>query len=218
MRMPAARSLARAALRAALLVTAVVAIVRGDVLYGVYCLAALGITTLLTRLAQRAEVPAPVAIDVVVLVLMVADMTLGNIVGFYFAWPYYDKVLHLGSSVLIGLLGFLAIYIVHITGRIRFHGWLDGLAILLVTLGLGAIWEIAEYGVDQALGRATQGAPGVGPLDDTMIDLVLDAVGAVVAAVIGPLYMRHSKRSRHRVRVIADFVARHARTTNPIAR
>ena len=209
--MPPPRSIARAILRGAILVTAIIAVVRGDVLYGVYCLAALGLTTLIATLARRAEVRAPVAIDVVLLGLMVSDMTLGSTVGLYLSWAWYDKVLHFGSSILIGLLGFLAIYIVHVTGRIRSHRWIDGIAILLVTVGLGAIWEIGEYAVDTAFGRATQGAPGLAALDDTMIDLVLDAMGAVVAAIVGPLYMRHSKQSRLRVRAIAAYLARRER-------
>ncbi len=209
--MPFPRSIARAILRGAILVSAVVAVVRGDVLYGMYCLAALGLTTLLATLAKRAEVGAPVAIDVVLLGLLVSDMTLGNTVGLYLSWSWYDKVLHFGSSTVIGLLGFLAVYIAHVTGRLRFHRWLDGIAILIVTVGLGAIWEIGEYAVDTAFGRATQGAPGLAALDDTMIDLVLDAMGAVVAAIVGPLYMRHSKKSRLRVRAIAEFLARRER-------
>jgi hypothetical protein len=32
-----------------------------------------------------------------------------------------------------------------------------------------------------------------------MIDLALDATGAVIAAVVGQLYMRHSSRSRRRL-------------------
>ena len=203
--------MARAFLRGAILVTAIIAVVRGDVLYGVYCLAALGLTTLIATLARRAEVRAPFAIDVVLLGLMVSDMTLGNTVGLYLWWPWYDKVLHLGSSILIGLLGFLAVYIAHVTGRLRFHRWLDGIAILLVTLGLGAIWEICEYAVDTTLGRATQGAPGLAALDDTMIDLMLDAIGAVVAAIVGPLYIRHSAKSRLRFRAIAELLARRER-------
>jgi len=203
--------IARTILRAAILVTAIVAVIRGDVLYGIYCLAALGLTTLIATLTERAAVRSPVAIDVVLLVLMVSDMTLGNTVGLYLSWPWYDKVLHFGSSILIGLLGFLAIYIAHVTGRLRFHRWLDGIAILLVTLGLGAIWEICEYAVDTTLGRATQGAPGLAALDDTMIDLMLDAIGAVVAAIVGPLYMRHSVKSRLRVRAIAELLARRER-------
>lgn len=201
----------RAFLRGAILITAIVEIGRGDVLYGVYCLCALALTTALTRLALRAGTTSLISIDLVLLSLIVSDMTLGNLLGLYLSWHWYDKALHFGSSILIGMLGFLVIYVVHVTGRTRFHPWLDGVAILLVTLGLGAIWEIAEYGVDRLLDRATQGAPGLAALDDTMIDLVLDGVGAVVAAVLGPLYMRRSRRSRRRVHAIAELLARRER-------
>lgn len=206
------RVVLRTLLRAAILITAVAEIAEGDVLYGLFCLAALGITTALARLARAADTTSPVAIDVVLLWLMVADMTLGNLLGLYVSLPWYDKALHFGSSTLIGLLGFLFIYMMHATGRTQFRPWLDGFAILLVTVGLGAAWEIAEYAVDRVLGRATQGAPGLAALDDTMLDLALDGVGGVVAAIIGPLYMRHSKRSRRRVRAIAELIVKRTPT------
>ena len=200
----------RPTLRGAIVITAIAEILEGDILYGTYCLIVLALTTALTRLALRADTPPPIAIDLVLLWLLVSDMTLGNLFGLYLTWPWYDKVLHSGNSILIGLLGFLVVYVVHVTGRLRSSPWLDAVAILLITIGLGAIWEIAEYAVDRMFGRATQGAPGLAPRDDTMLDLVLDGAGAIVAAIVGPLYMRRSKRNRRRVRAIAKFLAERA--------
>ena len=40
-----------------------------------------------------------------------------------------DKVLHLGSSALLGMVAFLAVYMLHFIGRSRIHPWdliLDG--------------------------------------------------------------------------------------------
>lgn len=119
---------------------------------------------------------------------------------------WYDKALHLSSSVLIALLGFLAIYVLHLTHRTRFHPILDAIAILLVTLGIGALWEIAEYGVDHLFARATQGSPGLSPIDDTMFDLMMDGLGGILGAVLGPLYMRHSRRSRALVDAFGELL------------
>ena len=123
-------------------------------------------------------------------------------------WFGADKALHFSSSSLVGVVGFLAIYVLHLTHGTRFHPWLDGVAILLVTLGIGAAWEIGEYGVDRLLGGKTQGAPNMNALDDTMVDLLLDGIGGVIGAVLGPWYIRRSASSRKRVAAFGRLVER----------
>jgi len=195
-------------LRVVILLTAVGSMVRGSVLYGLFCLLALGLTLVPALVARSPQARAPFELELVLLVLMVGDMTLGNLLGLYVKLPWYDKVLHLGSSTLIGLIGFLSIYVLRATGRTNLRPWIDGVLILFMTLGVGALWEISEYAVDHLFGRTTQGSPMMGPLDDTMIDLILDGVGGVVAAVLGPLYMRYSARSRQRARELVAMISR----------
>lgn len=199
------------ALRAAVLLTAIGHMLLGDVAYGAFCVAALAITMAPALLAWSSQVNLPLEIEFILLWLLVTDMTLGNLLGLYVTIPWFDKVLHLGNSVLLGLVAFLAVYVLHFTGRIRQHAVIDGLAILLVTLGLGALWEIGEYTTDVLLHRATQGSPALSPLDDTMVDLMLDGAGGILAAVLGPLYMRRSKRSRRRIETFAEAVSRRER-------
>jgi hypothetical protein len=203
--------LSRAIPRIAILATAIAEIAAGDVFYGVFCLVALGITLVPCVLARRLDTGIPLELELVLLWLMVTDMTLGNWFGLYARIPWYDKALHLSSSTLVGVIGFLTVYVVHLTGRTRFHPWLDGLAILLVTLGVGAVWEIGEYAVDRLLGRATQSAPSFTALDDTMIDLILDALGGVLGALGGARYIRSSQRSRARVEAFARVLAQRER-------
>jgi hypothetical protein len=200
--MPELPSVARNVLRGAIIVAAIISIVRGDVLYGLFCLTVLGITILLSRRAKRS----PIEIDLVLLMIMVLDMALGHALGLYRIVPWYDKALHLGCSIVIGLVGCFAIYVVHVTGRFKFHPWLDGIAILLLTVGFGAVWEIGEYGVDSLLGLTTQTSPRLAAIDDTMLDLLIDAIGGAVAAVLGPIYMRRSQNSRQRVDTIASWL------------
>jgi hypothetical protein len=197
--------------RLAILATAVGQIAAGDPYYGVFCLVALAITLIPALLARRIDAGVPVGLELALLSLMLADMTLGNWLGLYVRVPWYDKALHLSSSVLIGVIGFLVVYVFHLTGRLRFHPWLDRFAILLVTLGVGATWEIGEYGVDRLFGRATQGALHVAALDDTMMDLILDAIGGVVGAFVGAWYMGSSGSSRERVEAFAHHLARRGR-------
>jgi hypothetical protein len=187
--------------RGAILITAIAEMASGDLLYGAFCLVALLLTLAPALHARRIEAGVPLELELGLLWLMVADMTLGNWLGLY-QLSWYDKALHLSNSVLVALLGFLAIYVLHLTHRTRFHPILDALAILLITLGLGALWEIAEYGVDRLFARASQGAPGLSAIDDTMFDLMMDGLGGILGAVLGPLYIRHSRRSRS---IVSEF-------------
>lgn len=194
-------------LRAAIAVTAAIHLAGGDVLYALFCLAAVGIAVVPAIVARTSHGNLPVAVELAVLSILVADMTLGQLAGLYVAIPWYDKVLHFGSSALLGMVAFLAVYMLHFIGRSRMHPWIDGAAILLLTLGLGALWEIGEFATDQVFGRATQGAPGMVPLDDTMWDLILDGAGGLIGAVLGPLYMARSRESRRRVESFAELLA-----------
>lgn len=200
--------------RSAILVTSIAEFARGDALYGAFCLLALVLTLAPAIYVRRLDVGIPLEIELALLWLMVTDMTLGNWLGLY-QLTWYDKVLHLSSSILIALIGFLAIYVLHLTHHTQFHPVLDASAILLVTLGIGAVWEIAEYGVDRMFARASQGSPGLSAIDDTMIDLMMDGLGGIVGAVLGPLYIRHSRRSRAMVRAFRALLIGRGHSASP---
>lgn len=55
----------------------------------------------------------------------------------------------------------------------------------LFCVGIGGMWEIIEYGLDNFLGTNMQ----VNSLDDTMIDLMLNALGGFIAVVLCSLYI-----------------------------
>ena len=205
------------ALRIAILLTAIGEMVAGDLAYGLFCVAALALTLMPAVMARSSHVSLPFEVELVLLWLLVTDMIFGYLLGLYLTIPWFDKVLHLSNSVLLGMVAFLAVYVLHFTGRTRQHAVIDGLAILLLTLGLGALWEIGEYGIDALLHRATQGSPALNPLDDTMVDLMLDGLGGLLGAVLGPLYMRRSRRSRRRIQAFAEAVTRRERLGGDVA-
>jgi hypothetical protein len=191
--------------RIAIFLTALAQMASGDFLYGVFCLFALAVTLVPALATGRIDAGIPVVLELGLLGLMVTDMTLGNLWGFY-RLPWYDKAIHLGSSLFVGMIVLLAIHTLDQARKVRFHAWLAGFAILLATLGVGALWEIAEYLIDQLFDRATQTSPGMSAIDDTMIDLILDGVGGLAAAIIGPSFIRHSRRTQAELRELADLI------------
>lgn len=155
----------RMLLRAAIVATAIVQLVRGDPYYAAFCMLALGAVTLAGRSPRVSG-----ELELAVLTLMVLDMTIGNTLGLYRHAPWFDKALHVGVAALIA--------------AVVLRAGTRPLFAVLIALGVGAVWEIAEFGVDRVLGRSTQSAPTLAALDDTMIDLMFDAIGGVLGVML----------------------------------
>lgn len=194
-------------LRALILLTAIVHAAQGAWLYVLLCLAAVALVVIPAWMARSSAANLPVEIELVLLWWLVADMTLGRLAALYDTSAWFDKALHLGNSVLLGMLGFLAVYVLHFTGKLPAGKIVTGVIIVVLTLGIGAFWEILEYLSDVFFAKGAQGSPLQSPLDDTMWDLILDGMGGLIGGVLGPIYMRHSKRSRCRMRAFAELVS-----------
>src|SRR5262245_31090372 len=102
--------LLRAVPRAAIFATGIAELAGGDLLYGAFCFIALALTLVPAMYARRIDAGVPIELELALLWLMFADMTLGNWLGLY-QLSWYDKALHLSSSALVAMLGFLAIYV-----------------------------------------------------------------------------------------------------------
>ena len=194
-------------LRALILLTAVVHVAQGAWLYVLLCLAAIALVVVPAWIARSSAANLPVEIELILLWWLVADMTLGRLAALYDTSAWFDKALHLGNSVLVGMLGFLAVFVLHFTGRLPAGKIVTGVIIVLLTLGIGALWEILEYLSDLLFAKGAQSSPVLAPLDDTMWDLILDGLGGLIGGVLGPIYMRYSKRSRYRMSAFAELVA-----------
>ena len=193
-------------LRALLLVTATAFIAQEAWLYAIFCVTSVLLVGLPAYLARTSKANLPVELELILLWFLVADNTLGRLVALY-GTPWFDKTLHLGNSVFIGFIGFLVAYVLLYTERLRTSPLFTGAVILLATSGIGALWEIVEYVLDLMLHRSAQGSPIMTPLDDTMWDLILDGAGGALGAIFGPLYIRHSNRSRCRFAAFAHYIS-----------
>lgn len=124
-----------------------------------------------------------------------AAIFLGEIRNFYYNIPYWDTILHTFSGAMIGFIGFSIISILN--DKEIFHLNLSPFFIAFFAfcfaIMLGTVWEIYEYSSDGILKTNMQkfklesGCEMVGreALKDTMDDLIVDGIGAVVASIIG---------------------------------
>ena len=91
---------------------------------------------------------------------------------------WYDEVVHGYNFFALALVVAVYAYGPVLTGANR-HGFLLVLAIGGLGLALGALWEIAEWAYDQLVRPNA-----ILPKTDTIIDLIVDTVGALAAGVV----------------------------------
>jgi hypothetical protein len=181
---------------------------RGAWLYSLLCFLALILIMIPPFIARTNQVNLPVEIELVALWWLVADMTLGRLMGLYQTSIWYDKVIHLGNSGLFALIAFLTVYTLKTIGQLKTGYLINLFAIVLVTLGLGALWEILEFVTDSFFHQGAQGSVILSPLNDTMWDLILDGAGGLVGGLLGSWYMKKSGRSLSRWKAFMTIVSR----------
>lgn len=139
-----------------------------------------------------------------------ASLFLGEVHGYYSRFWWWDIALHSGSGFLLGIIGFLLVYVLNETEDIGVHmkpGFVAFFAFLFA-LGIGALWEIFEFAMDRFFGTTMQKGMLGDPsgLTDTMWDLIVDTLGALVISIIGYGYIKTSGKKSFLERWINAFI------------
>ena len=106
-------------------------------------------------------------------------------------------MLHFTSGIILGLIGFLFVYLLNEKGDANVN--LSPIFVVLFAycfaVTMGVFWEIFEFSVDRLLGYNMQKfrLPGQDGLVDTMQDLIIDSIGALITSIIGWIYLKKGK-------------------------
>lgn len=145
---------------------------------------------------RRYRVYVPPEFQLVAAAFVFLSLFLGSATDFYYRYWWWDLVLHTSSGFLLGLVGFIAIYLLNQTDRLPrevlpsfrcFFG-------LTFAVFLGVLWEIFEFGVDRMWPAVNMQSNETG-VADTMHDLIVNTVGAAMVAVMGWAYFRTGRYS-----------------------
>jgi VanZ family protein len=114
-----------------------------------------------------------------------------NIVGYI--WNLYDQIrlfdeiLHAFTTFALTLLVALLLYEVVLMGA-HTYPVLFVLAVASLGMAMGTVWEITEWAYDQIVpGNVILGK------NDTILDLILDLIGSVVAGIVSLGMIRSSR-------------------------
>lgn len=148
-------------------------------------LLALALTFLPDAIEKKFDVVIPMEFDLVIIGFIYASIFLGEVFGAYSKFWWWDAALHTTSGFILAYAAFLVFYVLYKQGKLIPSPILTAIVVFSIALAFGAVWEIFEYTMDSIFGLNMQKSG----LVDTMWDLIVDAIGALVMAFIAGRYM-----------------------------
>lgn len=154
---------------------------------------------LVTVFSDRLVVQIPAEFQVLALVFVFSALFLGEVRRFYDRIWWWDIALHSTSGLLMGILGFLLVYVLNesksiaLTMTPRFVAFFA----FIFAVAVGALWEIFEFSMDSIFGARMQKAMFDDPsgLTDTMWDMIVNTVAAAGISILGWWYMKRERQS-----------------------
>ncbi len=153
---------------------------------------------------HKLKIMVPNAMCILYYIFLYCSIFLGEVANFYYMIPHWDTLLHAMSGAMLGAVGFLLVDWLNKDKDVKVQLSPIYLSVFAFAFALmvGALWEIWEFSFDTLLGLNMQkhtteegvALIGKAALDDTMIDIIIDALSALVVAVIG--YFTNIKRRR----------------------
>jgi hypothetical protein len=154
----------------------------------------------LAPLLFRLPVDIPSEMQIVAILFVFATLYLGEVRDYYQRFWWWDMALHTTSGLLLGLFGFMFVYMLNEDRHVDLHmrpGFI-ALFAFFFAVGVGGLWEIFEFAMDHYAGTDMQPATPGDPsgLTDTIHDLIVDTVGAAIVSLAGWRYLARARTSR----------------------
>jgi len=183
-----------------------------------FLLLAISIITLMPIVLNRKfRIYIPAEFQILTIVFVFAALFLGEIHRYYDRLWWWDIALHASAGLLLGIFGFLMVYVLNedrraqLSMRPRFVAFFA----FLFAVTVSVLWEIFEFAMDRIFGTNMQ-KPMLGDdsgLTDTMWDLIVDVIGALIISLLGWWYLIRRKRSFIEV-WIDKFISRNSHLFN----
>ena len=181
------RALPSRILEAFIIFLAAYSFYKHDLLWGFACIVGflLSISPILIKKNFRFSIPWLLEF---LIALAISLHIWGGVLGLY-AIPLYDKFAHFLASAIIAFFALIVMYVLD-TYSMRIHMDFIMLSffIIIFTLAMGAMWEIAEFASDQIFSHGIPVAQI--SLHDTMTDLIADGIAGLLVGIFGAIGIR----------------------------
>lgn len=182
-------------------------LVKSDyVLMVLQCVVGMIVIFLPAQAEQRFGIDVPDLMEIIYFVFLFCAIYLGEVQNFYYRVPFWDTILHGFSAVMLGALGFFLVDFMNRsrTLHLQLKSFFVSFFAFCFATTCGVVWEIYEYTADQLLGTNMQKfmtADGVvlsghAALGDTMKDIIVDMVCALIIVMVGYWNLKRMERRR----------------------
>lgn len=185
------------------------------VLMLVQCLLGLVVMMIPSIIERKKAIDIPDNMEILYFIFLYLAIVLGEVRDFYYLIPHWDTILHAFSGGMLASLGFFLINILNNSNNIEYHltPFFVALFSFCFALAAGAIWEIYEFLIDGLLSLNMQkfaladGTKLVGraALADTMEDIIVDALSALVISIIGYSSLKKKDKDKDKYSSEADI-------------
>jgi uncharacterized membrane protein YjdF len=154
--------------------------------------------TLAPVLLRRFPIELPSEIQLLAILFIFATLFLGEVQDYYERFWWWDLALHTTAGLLMGMLGFLVVYMLNENEAVDLHMRPSFVAFFafVFAVAIGTFWEIFEFAMDEIFGTNMQKPMWGDPsgLTDTMWDMIVNAAGAALVSFAGWRYIRRARR------------------------
>ncbi|MEO1782988.1 hypothetical protein [Enterococcus diestrammenae] len=182
-------------------------LVKSDyVLMILQCVVGMIVIFLPAQAEQRFGIDVPDLMEMIYFIFLFCAIYLGEVQNFYYRVPFWDTILHGFSAVMLGALGFFLVDFMNRsrTLHLQLKPFFVSFFAFCFATTCGVVWEIYEYTADQLLGTNMQKfmtADGVvlsghAALGDTMKDIIVDMVCALIIVMVGYWNLKRMERRR----------------------
>jgi hypothetical protein len=137
-------------------------------------------------LQERFKLSIPNHFVVAIIFFISASLFFGEVSNFYEKFWWWDILLHSLSALGFGILGFVIMLYLTQSSKLTASPFLIAFVSFCFALAMGTLWELYEFFMDETFGTNMLKSG----LIDTMTDLIIDAVGAIIASFSGYFYLR----------------------------
>ena len=139
----------------------------------------------------------------VILAFTFSAIYLGNVWDLYRIIPFYDKLLHLLSGVIIAIIGFVLFLYLN-NGNIKgdFNTYFVVIFSIIFSIAAAGLWEIWEFSTDMLFGFHSQN----NSLIDTMMDIICGSIMGIIANI--PIYLYIKGKNISFIEKIIDEINR----------
>ena len=113
------------------------------------CIVTFSLTFLPYLFEEKFDIDIPVEFEILLVVFVYATLFLGEVGNFYTHFWWWDIILHVGSAVAFGIIGFMILFVLYNQGKVQMNPIWLAIFSFAFAMAIGSIWEIFEFGMDQ---------------------------------------------------------------------